>query len=118
MSAGVFTRSFYQTDAGQVRSIKIQPETLTAQGSNTVAGPATERGNVYASIGNRRRYGVHARYLTLAWAATVPDGYDPNSNVHCIILSPTYFNSLSEGNTFTYLGVATTIVGLNGERRR
>lgn len=122
MSAGVFTRSRYTTDAGIVVPIRVQPETLTAtlgasanSGSTNDVTPGYPRATVSKS---RRSIGIHARTVTLKFTGTAPTGYAANQTYTIPVMSRTVWLTLSEGVTCTYLTVAAEVVSVNPEKIR
>lgn len=116
MSAGRFSRSFYESDANDIFPCRVQPETITAF-NPAATGPANQP--VSAKMrGGRRAIGMNARYVSLEWAAAPPAGYDDRSSIRVPILTPTAYNVLSLNDTVTYLGANATVIGLNPERRR
>lgn len=116
MSAGRFQRFFYETNAGDIASIKLQPETVT--GANPSAtGPANLPVSARVSGGNRA-YGVKARSISLNSGEAPPAGYAANEILRVPILTEAAWDGFVTGSTFTYLGVAMTIVGKNPERIR
>lgn len=120
MSAGAFTRTFYQLSAengGGVISIRLQPETLAATIAGTVnaapAGPATIPGSATISQG-RRSAGVNARYITVAWDGAPPEGYS-GLTAKIVVPDPAVFTGAVLGSAVTYLATAAEVVGRNGE---
>lgn len=115
MSAGPFTRAFYQLSSengGGVVACRVQPETLTFQVAPS--GPATIPGRARMS-GGKRRFGINARAITGVWVGAAPDGYDPNGTIRIPILNPADYATLSLGETITYLGNDLQIVGRTPE---
>lgn len=120
MSAGAFTRTFYETSAengSYILSCRVQPETLVATidgvANTAPAGPATAPGSATISQG-RRSAGVNMRYATLRWTAGAPDGYDGDT-VRIPVLDPATFSAWTLGSTGTYLAAAVEVVGRTGE---
>lgn len=118
MSSGAFTSTFYETNAGNICAIRVQPETLTLTLGGTAnaapSGPADQEASAI-SQGSRRGIGVNARRVRLRWTGTVPDGYDGDGIVTVPILQPTLYNSLTRGTTGTYLGGAVEVAGRTPE---
>lgn len=117
MSAGNFIRSRYESDAGNIHPIRIQPETADATIGSVNAAPA---GAVDVPIsarvsGGSRQIGLTARKVRLAFTGTPPTGYAANSVVTIPILTPARFNSVAVGTTGTYLGTAVEVVGKTSE---
>lgn len=114
MSAGAFTKSIYQTDAGLLVPIRIQPETLAAAfgtaGTNAPAqGPTQVAGTYNLNLNNRRRKPFSARYVAVRFTGTLPDGYGANQTLKIPILTLALFNNLIDGTTGTYLGQAIRV---------
>lgn len=120
MSAGSFTRTFYQLSAdngGGVTNIKLQPETLAATIAGAVnaapAGPATIPGSATISQG-RRSAGVNARYITVAWDGAPPTGYN-GLTARIVVPNPTVYAGATLNSAVTYLETAATVVGRTPE---
>ena len=127
MSAGTFTSSRYQTNAGSIVPISIQPETLTLtiEGVANVA-PTTALTPDFPSAkvsGGRRSIGINARLVRFViTGATTPPGYKVNGILTLPILLPTVFSPLRSGNVGTYTLNATDypirVVGRTAEAIR
>lgn len=123
MSAGVFSRSKYQSDGGAIWPVKVQPETLnlsvtSGNGSVTNSPPdGAISGDVPSAIvgGSRRRYGVHTRGLRLKFTGTPPTGYKPDSPIFVPVLKKETYDAIARNSTGTYLGVAIQVIGKVGE---
>lgn len=123
MSAGPFTRTFYETSAengGFVLSCRVQPETLAATIDGTAnaapAGPATAPGSATISQG-RRTAGVNMRYVRLGWTGSPPTGYSGDPVV-IPVLDPAVFADWTLGATGTYLSAPVEVLGRVGETIR
>lgn len=123
MSAGPFERSKYESNDGEIYSIRVQPETLalTLGGSANAAptGAVTQEVSARVSGGNRQ-IGLKARAVSLAWTGTPPTGYKAGELVRVPILTEDLYDSVT-GNgatTGTYLGVGVAVVGKLPERVR
>ena len=121
MSAGEFTRTFYELDTGNGGGIvraRVQPETIAASIATTAnagaTGPATVPITAKASGGNSE-FGVNMRSVTLAWTGTVPDGYSGDPVVIPVLQEAT-FAAWVVGATGTYLGQAVEVIGRSPER--
>jgi len=114
MSAGQFSRSFYETDGGTILSIRVQPETIIVGTNPAATGPATGEGSASAT-GGRRRLGINARRIRAQWTGEAPDGYDPDGTLTIPILTPTAYTTLQKGDTFTYLGEEVEVLGKTPE---
>lgn len=120
MSAGVFSRSKYETNAGTILNARVQPETLAANIGAVNAAPAGAVNGLGSAKmrGGSREIGVKARRVTVAFTGAVPDGYKPNSVVSIPIMTPAVYNGISVGTTGTYLGVAVVVIGTRAESVR
>jgi hypothetical protein len=114
MSSGAFVRSFYELDNGDVARCRVQPETIAGFNSPP-AGPATVPGSARMN-GSRRKAGINARSVSLAWTAAPPAGYKPDAVVRVPILDPDVYNGLDLGDTVTYLGANAEVIGKTGEK--
>lgn len=118
MSAGAFQVSKYETDAGAIHPIRVQPETLAAAiGATTNAAP-TEAvdGEGSASVsGGRRSNGINARLVRLKFGATPPTGYLPNGVTTIPALTPEFYDAATRGAEATYLGSPATVSGRSPE---
>lgn len=99
--AGGFIRGFYTSNEGEVYSCRVQPESITSWNQNS-SDPVT--GNVRAyTKGSRRRYGVHARRVTLSRAVGSAGDYDSaRVSVSVPIMTPSAYNALFVGQVLTY----------------
>lgn len=117
MSAGVFTRTFYELDDGDIVRARVQPETLAANvgAANTApAGPADAPGSARVG-GGRRQFGIKMRSVSLAWTGTPPTGYKAGALVRIPIMQRATYDGIDLGDTGTYLGVAVEVVGKSPE---
>ena len=120
MSAGAFTRTFYELSAengGGTISIRLQPETLEAVFGTTPnaapAGPATLPGSATISQG-RRSAGVNVRYVTVAWDGAPPIDYS-GLTARIVVPDPAVYAAATLNSSVTYLGTAATVVGRTPE---
>ena len=120
MSAGAFISSKYEADNGDIRGIKLQPETLAANigGLNSAPTAAIDTTGRARVGGGNRQYGVKARSVTIRFTGTPPDGYKADQLYRIPILTPARYNDIETDDTGTYLGVACVVVGKNPERVR
>ena len=120
MSAGEFVRSRYESNAGNIHPIRVQPETIAAEiGSANAAPAAGVDVAISAKVsGGRRELGLIARKVRLAFTAAPPAGYAEDSIVTIPILTPAVFNAIAVGQTGTYQGVAVEVVGTTPETSR
>jgi len=109
MSAGVFERSFYETDQGDILRCRIQPETITGWNAEAV-GPATAPGSARMSS-SRRKAGVNARTISATWSGAAPTGYKAGGILRIPILTPTAYNAINLGDTLAYLGANIEVLG-------
>jgi len=122
MSAGAFSLSRYESNAGRVYNVKVQPETLAASiGDAGVAvtnaaptDPVSEEPSAIVG-GSKRTIGVHTRTVRLRFTGAVPDGYLVGSTVTIPALRPAFFEAATKGTEGTYLGVGVQVVGRSGE---
>jgi hypothetical protein len=117
MSSGSFVTAKYGTDAGTVRPIKIQPETLAAAFNSEPAGAVT--GTLVRVSGGKRRIGTKARLVTLKQnVGDVVAGYQPTRSITLPILSLAAYNGLVVGATVVYNGGNWTVSGKSPESGR
>lgn len=115
MSAGAFTESVYQSNAGTFHAVQIQPETLglTIGGvaNSPTVDPVDSPFPAIVSGGRRRRGILHTRTVTIRFTATPPTGYKVGGTLTLPILDPALWNSIDNTNkTGTYLTVACEVV--------
>ena len=120
MSSGVFSSSKYETDAGAIHRIRVQPETLLANvgGANTAPAGAIDTPGTVRVGGGNHQFGIKARSITITWTTAPPTDYAENQYVRIPILSKTLYDSINLGDTGTYLSTGCTVVGKNPERVR
>lgn len=118
--AGAFSKTKYETDGGSIVNIKVQPETLAANITDTNDAPS---GSVTAGFPSaavqlgRREIGIKARAVSLEFTATLPTGYK-GGLVRIPILTKALYDAISVGSTGTYLGAAVRVVGKSPESIR
>lgn len=128
MSAGAFSRSRYQGDAGSggfIHPIRIQPETalaeVTADGTanDPPVGEITNTISAVQRIGRRGR-GLRPRYISIQSSLTdPPDGYLPGGITRLPCLTPAFFVAASPpGTQITYLGATWETISGEPERVR
>jgi hypothetical protein len=117
MSAGNFVRSRYESDAGNIHPIRVQPETIAASigSANTAPTGAIDVAISARVSGGSRQLGLTARRVRLAFTAGVPTDYAEDSVVSIPILTPAVFNAIAVGQTGTYLGQSVEVVGKTAE---
>jgi hypothetical protein len=121
MSAGAFTRTFYEMSAENgsfVVPCRVQDTTLAASFGGTAnsapSGPADFPASATISQG-KRSAGVNMRTATIAWTGSPPAGYKAGSTISIPVLKPTTFAAWTKGTTGTYLGANAVIAGKSGE---
>lgn len=117
MSAGAFSNSKYESDAGTIHPIRVQPETITALANAAPAAATNSDISAVVSL-TRRQRGLRPRYVTVKFSDTVPDGYATGTALRIPILTPAVFDGLNVGGTGTYLGNPVVILGKEPERAR
>lgn len=121
MSAGAFTRTFYEDDDGEIHPIRVQPETLTAEFNSVVNAPPTgpTDSNISAQVtGSRRGLGLFARYVTVKFTATPPAGYLANSFYKIAVPNKTVYDAITINSAGEYLDVATQVISKTDEVQR
>lgn len=121
MSAGVFTRTRYESDTDLIHPIRLQPETLLATIATVpnAAPTGTPDSEISAQVtGSRRGLGLFARYITVVFTGDVPPGYAPNQSYRITILSQSLFAAIAVGSTGVYLDEAIQVISKTPERRR
>lgn len=120
MSAGAFLVTKYQSNAGNIYGITVQPETVAANIGAVNAAPAgAVDQEVSARVGGgNNAIGIKARSVTVKFTATPPSGYLAGQTLRIPILTQTVYNGIGKGTTGTYLGVAVVVVGKQPERVR
>lgn len=117
MSAGKFTNSKYEADNGDIYGIRVMPATLLANVGSVNAAPAgaVDQQSSARVGGGRREFGVKARYASIKFTETVPDGYAADQILRIPILTPAVFNAIAKNQVGTYRGVAIQVIGKTGE---
>lgn len=119
MSTGVFSRTFYEANNGDIYRIRIQPETAQAVIGGTAnsapAGPATV--GISAKVSkSRNEIGLGARKVSI-FTANPPANYAGNT-AQIAVLTPALYDGLNGGESVTYLGATWEVVGFLPETRR
>jgi len=118
MSQGKFTQSKYQSDATNIYSIRVQPETLLATFGTTInvapSADVDQEVSAKVSKGNRG-IGIKPRTATIKWTAA-PDDYDPNTLLRVPILTKVVYDGIVKGQTVSYLGGTGTVASKSPER--
>lgn len=119
MSEGRFERSKYETDAGNVIPMRVQPETLAATiGGETNAEPAGDILPGWPSVrvgGGRREIGVNGRFVTGSWQ-TPPTDYDGRTLFKLVIPTKSVFDGIAKGQSISYLGGTAAVVSVTPEK--
>lgn len=115
MSSGPFLAGKYETDAGNICRIRIQPETqaFSLQGT-TPAAVVNQEASAIAS-GTRRQTGVIARSVRVRFTGAAPAGYDPNGILRIPIITPAAYAAIAKDATGTYLGSPIIVLGKTPE---
>jgi hypothetical protein len=119
MSAGKFNKVRYQTDAGVLVRIRVQPETLEAVFGGAInSSPAGTPDSTYPSAlvsGSKRSIGIHPRFVTIFFTGDAPAGYKPEQTYRIPCLNTLAFESASEGGQANYLGKPGQVVSKTKE---
>lgn len=123
MSAGLFTKGKYTTNAGVVVAIRVQPETLSATlggTANASASGAVTPGYPRATVSkSKRSVGIHARTVTLRFVgAAAPAGYASNQTYTIPVMSAALWDTLAEETACTYQATPATVVSTSPEKIR
>lgn len=107
MSAGVYTRTFYELDNGDIVQIRVQPETISfangATSNSAPAGPATLPLTAKVSRGDRE-VGIRPRRVSFAFdPGEAPAGYEEGNLYYIPILDKSQFDAMTAGSAATYL---------------
>lgn len=121
MSAGDFQYSRYESNAGDIYRIRVQPETLALDIAGAVNDPPAGAINTPSTVRvnqSSRAFGVKARSVSLRWTGAPPAGYsgDPISRVP--VLQAATFDGANLGDAVTYLGAAAELIGKSAESVR
>jgi uncharacterized 2Fe-2S/4Fe-4S cluster protein (DUF4445 family) len=100
-----FEVSKYETDAGAVRPIRVQADTVAGDNTAPTAGAA---GLYIKTTGSPRSFGIHPRrYILSREVGAVGDTTSKYARI--VILSKAVFAAGVVGSTYTYAGKAWTI---------
>jgi hypothetical protein len=122
MSAGSFSDSKYESNGGNIYSVRVQPETISAtiDGVSNAPPAAAISQEVSAAVSRgKRALGINARSVSLAFTGALPDGYK-GTPIRIPVLTAATFNSwtATKGKTGTYLSVPVKVVGSSPETKR
>ena len=116
MSAGRFTSSIYQTDAGNNVPCAVQPETLLAVIGTVTNAPAAEAevlpGWPSANMrGGRSQNGITARKIRIGLPEgnAEPTGYSGDP-IYLPVLTTAAFTAATKGAAVTYLGATWEVL--------
>jgi len=119
MSAGAFVRSKYESDSGEIYSIRLQEETIAATIASAPnaapSGAVTGEPSAFAR-GSRRGIGVNARGIRVAFTAAPPTGYLAGQVLSVPILQKTVWDGIARLDTGTYIGAAVEVVSKYAEQ--
>ena len=117
MSAGVFLRTRYEADSGEIHPIRVQPETVAANIAGANAAPSgTTTQSISARVNKtNREFGLRPRFVTVRFTSTVPDGYEADNLYRIPILTPSRFTAINVGASGTYLGSDIEVVSKSPE---
>lgn len=121
MSSGAFTLSKYETNAGEIHPVRVQPETLTATfGSTANAAPSgSVTNNQRAKVTKgKRQYGIGCRTITLTFGASPPSDYRAYSYITIPVMQQSVWDAITDGSTVTYRSTAGTVQYKTPERIR
>lgn len=114
MSAGLFLRSIYETNAGDFARIRVQPETeLATNGTvpnDAGAGPVNIPTRAKVSRGSRE-IGIRPRKIGLIFeTGQNPSGYEPNEVFYIPALTRAFYDAVAEDDEITYLSSTAKVV--------
>lgn len=123
MSSGRFEASKYQADNGDIRPIRLQPETkaatINAVANAQPAGALTVGADSVRVTGSTREIGTRARRVYGVWnPGAAPTGYDERTPFYIPILTQSVFNGITNDQTISYLGGTGRVTGRVGEAKR
>lgn len=112
MSAGPFLVAKYATDDGEIRPIRIQPETLF--GDNEEPSGGADGPYVKVSLG-KRAFGLHVRKATLAKSVGTADYGTAKTYATVVFLTKAALDDLVVGSTVAYRGTDWIVVSKRSE---
>jgi hypothetical protein len=113
--AGPFGIFKYETDEGETYPIRLQPETVFAENPE---GTGSLGDGFVRARGSKRKYGRHARYLTLARTVGSADYGSAKTYARLPVLLPSAFIDFAVGTELSYQGVEWEIVSKTPESLR
>jgi hypothetical protein len=121
MSAGVFSEGYYKGDDGTYYPCRYQIETVITDVNEpfTTVDGATAVSSVSARLsGNRRKFGVNARYVSCKWNGSPPTGYAAAGRIRIPFFDKAQWDDISKGDLIPYLGASLKVIGKENERIR
>lgn len=121
MSAGGFTTTIYEANAGTFHNMRVQPETLAATIGGTAnaaaAGPVDSP--FFAKVSKAStEYGLAPRFGVIRWDDdSAPTGYLESGTVAIPIMTRTLFDAASIGDAVAYNGGTGILVGKRAENQ-
>lgn len=121
MSAGVFTRTKYQSDTNGIYRVLVQPETLLLQVDGVAnaapLGDVDQFTSAQVTKG-KRQIGMGCRAVALRFTGAVPTGYKAGGIILVPILTSALYNSILPTSDLTYLTLPAEVVYLRPESRK
>jgi hypothetical protein len=115
--AGSFVFANYETDLGDIRPIKVQPETIAGAWNPEATGNAV--GSLVRVGGGKRRIGIKARSVTLKINVGAPvGGYQPTRTIRLPMLDKTAYEALAIGDEVEYDGATYIVSGASPQSGR
>lgn len=115
-------RGFYLGDDSNYYPCKYNSKIITTVNVAPAAPAGTSNIQVrkaFLSTSGRRKYGIHARYASFIFTATVPSGYKAGDILRIPILTQAaYISIVPDTTTDTYIGAAILYVGKEPEKIR
>lgn len=121
MSAGAFIETKYEADNGDIYSIRVQPDTLTAAlGAPNAAPAGAVTQPLFATARkSKRAYGMGARTARVRFTGAVPTGYLAGSILTIPVLTLAVYNGLNKTTTgLTYLASPVQFVGKTAQSEK
>jgi hypothetical protein len=115
--AGSFVFANYETDLGDIRPIKVQPETIAGAWNAEATGNAV--GSLVRVGGGKRRIGLKARSVTLKIDVGAPvQGYQATRTIRLPVLTLAAYQALAIGDKVEYDGATYTVSGASPQSGR
>jgi hypothetical protein len=114
MSQGSFVIAKYETDQGDTRPVRVQPETIIA--STNPEGTGTLAGGLIRVSGGKRKIGKKARSMTLKQNIGAPvNGYQATRTITLPVFTKAAFDALAIGQAVTYNAGTWVVTGASPE---